>query len=132
MKVITSIAGITVGLQLFDHEHKLVEQQISNSASFSVPMKDPKKWTAETPYLYHLVLSVGNSFIEQRVGFRNSELKNGVFVVNGKPVIFRGVNRHEHHPDSGRTVPYEFLRNDLLLMKRHNINAIRVSQVLDI
>jgi len=65
------------------------------------------------------------------VGFRQAELKKGVFTVNGKPVIFRGVNRHEHHPDSGRAVPYEFLKKDLLLMKTHNINAIRTSHYIN-
>ena len=100
--------------------------------TFSIPIKNPHKWTAETPYLYQLTLSVGESCtVEQRVGFRNSEIKNGVFLVNGNPTIFRGVNRHEHHPDSGRTVPYEFLKNDLILMKEHNINAIRTSHYIN-
>lgn len=100
--------------------------------TFSIPIKNPYKWTAETPYLYQLTLSVGDSCtVEQRVGFRNSELKNGVFLVNGKPTILRGVNRHEHHPDSGRAVPYEFLKKDLLLMKTHNINAIRTSHYIN-
>lgn len=52
-------------------------------------------------------------------------------MVNGNPVKFRGVNRHEHHPDSGRTIPYEFLRKDLLLMKTHNINAVRTSHQIN-
>ena len=100
--------------------------------TFSIPIRNPHKWTAETPYLYQLTLSCGNScVVEQRIGFRVSALKNGVFQVNGKPVVFRGVNRHEHHPDSGRTVPYEFLRQDLLLMKTHNINAIRTSHQIN-
>jgi len=100
--------------------------------TFSIPIENPYKWTAETPYLYQLTLSVGDSCtVEQRVGFRNSELKNGVFLVNGKPTILRGVNRHEHHPDSGRAVPYEFLKKDLLLMKTHNINAIRTSHYIN-
>lgn len=78
-----------------------------------------------------MLLRTGGCVVQQRVGFRNSELKNGVFVVNGKPVIFRGVNRHEHHPDSGRAVPYEFMRKDLLLMKAHNVNAIRTSHYIN-
>lgn len=101
-------------------------------AIFSIPIKNPQKWTAETPYLYQLTLSCGDDcVVEQRVGFRNSGLKDGVFVVNGKPTIFRGVNRHEHHPDFGRAVPYEFLRRDLLLMKTHNINAVRTSHYIN-
>ena len=64
-------------------------------------------------------------FMAHRVGFRQVEIKDGLVKVNGKRIVFKGANRHEHHPESGRTVPYEFLKHDLLLMKTHNINAIR-------
>jgi beta-galactosidase len=126
----------SVVAQLSDHEGNHVFQaHVSVAdpiATFSIPLQDPKKWTAETPYLYQLTLSAGDScVVEQRVGFRNSELVNGEFVVNGKPTIFRGVNRHEHHPDFGRAVPYDFLRRDLLLMKTNNINAIRTSHYIN-
>ena len=97
------------------------------STTWTLSVSNPNKWTAETPYLYTLLLSTPDCSISQRIGFRKSELKNGVFTVNGKPIKFRGVNRHEHHPDHGRAVPYEFFKNDLLLMKTHNINAIRTS-----
>jgi beta-galactosidase len=123
-------ATADVSLNLLDTSGKSIASATlpaNPSCTFSIPIKNPKKWTAETPHLYQLILSTQSCAIEQRVGFRVSELKNGVFTVNGKPVIFRGVNRHEHHPDTGRVVPYEFLREDLLLMKSHNINAIRTS-----
>lgn len=126
-------APARVQLSLFDGKKQSM-MEIAQSAKngenfvhFKVPVRAPFKWTAETPYLYHLVLSVEGQTIAQRIGFRQSEIKNGLLRVNGKPILFRGVNRHEHHPASGRTVPYEFLRNDLLLMKTHNINAIRTS-----
>lgn len=92
-----------------------------------------KEWTAETPYLYYLILYVigSGSWICQRIGFRSVELINGVFNVNASPIKIRGVNRHEHHPDFGRAVPFEFLKRDLLLMKTHNINAIRTSHQLN-
>lgn len=100
----------------------------SVSAEYGLVIKNPQKWTAETPYLYYLLLSIGNDqVIMQRVGFRMSEVKDGLLKVNGSPLIIRGVNRHEHNPISGRAVPYEFMRRDLLLMKLHNINAIRTS-----
>jgi beta-galactosidase len=130
VKAVTNTA-CTITLQLFDASGNLVETQNSRTGSFSVSLKNPNKWTAETPYLYHLLLSIEDCVIEQRVGFRTSELKDGIFVVNGKPVIFRGVNRHEHHPDSGRAVPYDFLHRDLLLMKKYNINAIRTSHYIN-
>ncbi|CZT43377.1 related to beta-galactosidase [Rhynchosporium secalis] len=104
-----------------------VSQESAASSNFSISVKDPYKWTAETPYLYQLIISTPSCAIQQRVGFRVAELKDGVFTVNGKPVKFRGVNRHEHHPDHGRTIPYEFMVQDLMLMKTHNINAIRTS-----
>lgn len=123
-----------VQLKLLDASGKGIasaSQSASPSTTFSIPISDPFKWTAESPYLYHLVLSTSECSIQQRIGFRNSELKNGIFLVNGKPVKFRGVNRHEHHPDHGRAVPYEFLKHDLLLMKTHNINAIRTSHQIN-
>lgn len=123
-----------VSLKLLDAAGKTVvskSQTASPSTTFSLPFQSPNKWTAETPYLYQLILSTSDCTVQQRVGFRNTELKNGVFLVNGKPVKFRGVNRHEHHPDHGRSVPYEFLKNDLLLMKTHNINAIRTSHQIN-
>jgi len=92
----------------------------------------PHKWTAETPALYDLKLSLcsGDDIIQtiyQRVGFRKVELRGGLITVNGRRVLLRGVNRHDHHPRYGRAVPYDFMRKDLLLMKQHNVNALRTS-----
>lgn len=97
------------------------------SIGFEIPVRNPHKWTAETPYLYQLVLAMPGCALAERVGFRRVELIDSVFSVNGNPVKFRGVNRHEHHPSSGRAVPFDFLRADLIQMKQHNINAIRTS-----
>jgi len=99
--------------------------------SFQIPIENPHKWTAETPYLYTLTLAMEGCSVSQRVGFRRTELIDGVWSVNGNPVKFRGVNRHEHHPDFGRAVPYDFMMRDLLLMKRHNINAVRTSHYIN-
>ncbi len=98
----------------------------SGSVDFSFPVENPLKWTAETPNLYHLVISLNNStFVAHRVGFRQVEVKDGLIKVNGQRIVLKGANRHEHHPTFGRAVPYEFMKRDLLLMKTHNINAIR-------
>ena len=97
----------------------------SEKIKLSVPIQSPKHWTAETPQLYHLVLCFGRQIIAQRVGFRKVEVKNGLVLINGKRVVFRGANRHEHHPRMGRAVPFDFLRRDLLMMKRYNLNSIR-------
>lgn len=121
----------TVHLKLLDASKQVVVAEskaaTDSIVQFSIPIADPHKWTAETPYLYDLVLSADESITSQRIGFRRTELKDGLFLVNGKRVVFRGANRHEHHPDSGRTVPLEFLKQDLLLMKANNINALRTS-----
>lgn len=122
-----------VELKLLDSEKNEVVRETKSSSdgviNFNVHVENPSKWTAETPTLYHLVLTFvnGDQVIAQRVGFRKTEIKNGQLLVNGNRIVFRGTNRHEHHYTGGRTVPYEFLKNDLLLMKTHNLNAIRTS-----
>jgi beta-galactosidase/evolved beta-galactosidase subunit alpha len=103
----------------------------------SAPVKNPHKWTAETPYLYTLLLTLRDArgrvleVVPQRIGFRSLEVKNAQILVNGRKIMFKGVNRHEHHPDLGRAVPIEAMRQDILLMKRHNVNAVRTSHYPD-
>ncbi|KAF5983790.1 beta-galactosidase [Fusarium coicis] len=84
-------------------------------------------WSAETPNLYTLLITFNGRTISQKVGLRRVEIKGSNFYVNGKPIIIYGVNRHEHHHLTGRTISYENMRKDLLLMKRSNINAIRTA-----
>ena len=86
-------------------------------------------WSAESPRLYRgrLTAQGGGESVELSIGFRRVEIADGVLLVNGSRVFFRGVNRHEHSPDSGRTLDRETMRRDILLMKRHNINAVRTS-----
>ena len=122
----------SVLVTLYDEDQARVIANLSQTVqhgreqiSFSVPVQSPKHWTAETPRLYHLVLCFGTQIIAHRVGFRKVIIKDGLILVNGKRVVFRGANRHEHHPCKGRAVPYELLRHDLLTMKRHNLNSIR-------
>lgn len=115
-----------VHLELLDATMKsIVRDRKIGSTKFFLPIVNPHKWTAETPYLYHLILSTNEQTIIQRIGFRKIEIRHGLLLINGQRVVFRGVNRHEHHPSYGRSVPYEFLKHDLLTMKRHNINAVR-------
>ncbi|MFF3320002.1 glycoside hydrolase family 2 TIM barrel-domain containing protein [Streptomyces sp. NPDC003035] len=84
-------------------------------------------WTAETPRLYEGELAVGGERIPLRVGFRTVVVEDGVIKVNGRRILFRGVNRHEFHPEHGRGVDLATMRHDVELMKRHNINAVRTS-----
>ncbi|MER5514106.1 glycoside hydrolase family 2 TIM barrel-domain containing protein [Streptomyces sp. NPDC002763] len=84
-------------------------------------------WTAETPKLYDGVLATEGERVPLRIGFRTVALADGLIKVNGTPVLFKGVNRHEWHPQRGRALDLETMRADVLLMKRHNINAVRTS-----
>ncbi|KAI1489922.1 intracellular beta-galactosidase BgaD [Biscogniauxia mediterranea] len=136
LKVRVDVTGSgELKLELYDPEKKSIVVSDTRSVAggdgrtsvdFSLPVENPHKWTAETPTLYHLVVSLdGTSFVSQRVGFRQVEMKDGLIKVNGKRIVLKGANRHEHHPEFGRAVPYEFMKRDLMIMKNHNINAIR-------
>jgi len=110
---------------------------VEGNFSFSKEICEPKKWSADEPNLYTLVFELKNhenytlEVIACRIGFRTIELKDGVFLVNGKAIKLKGVNRHEHHPDLGRALPFDVMLEDVLLMKRHNINAVRTSHYPD-
>jgi len=97
------------------------------------PVKQPANWTAETPNLYSLILSLSDNsgktteVVSSKVGFRNIEIRGGKLLVNGVPILIKGVNRHEHDPVTGRYVTEELMMKDLRLMKRFNINAVRTS-----
>jgi beta-galactosidase len=84
-------------------------------------------WSAETPRLYDGVLATEGERVPLRIGFRTVVLEDGLIKVNGRPVLFKGVNRHEWHPEKGRALDLETMREDVLLMKRHNLNAVRTS-----
>lgn len=86
-----------------------------------------KKWTAETPNLYTLVVSVDGHEVQVRVGFRKIELKNDNFYVNNQVILLNGANHHDYNPKEGRSVTYEQLKDDVIMMKQHNINAVRCS-----
>lgn len=97
----------------------------------------PKKWSAEEPNLYKIVLALyernarGDRLLLDRkeflFGFRSVEVREGRFLINGRPILFKGVNRHDWDPERGWALSEETRRKDLLIMKRHNINAIRTS-----
>ncbi|MFF7649119.1 glycoside hydrolase family 2 TIM barrel-domain containing protein [Streptomyces sp. NPDC007983] len=86
-----------------------------------------RPWSAEAPRLYEAELATDAECVPLRLGFRTVAVEDGVITVNGRPLLLRGVNRHEFHPDHGRAVPYATMREDVALMKRHNINAVRTS-----
>lgn len=124
-----------IKLELLDTENKVVaEKETKGTGMISIKMSinNPMKWTAETPYLYTLRAIVANAgkiieIIPIEVGFRKIELINAQIRVNGQPVLFKGVNRHEIDPDGGYVVSRGRMIQDIQLMKTNNINAVRTS-----
>ncbi len=98
-----------------------------NGVLVSVKIKDPVLWSAEKPYLYKLTIYAGEETVGERVGFREIYIENGVVKINGKGIKFKGVNRHDTYPDTGYYASALQMKNDLILMKKHNINAVRTS-----
>ena len=86
-----------------------------------------RKWSAEDPYLYTLEISAGGDVRRTKVGFRRCEVKGKAILLNGRPIKFLGVNRHESSPTGGRTLTYEEMLADVKLMKRSNMNTVRTS-----
>ena len=118
-------------------ETELVKVDTETTAKLSIDVPNPKKWTAETPNLYPLTLKLldkSGKVLETtaiRVGFRKSEIKDGQFLINGVPVVVRGVNRHEHDPNTAHTVTRELMIQDILLMKANNFNSVRTCHYPD-
>jgi beta-galactosidase len=110
-----------------------VADGVHDTLSFEADVATPLRWTAETPNLYRLLLTHRDAddrvreVITARTGFRRVEIAGGLLRVNGVPVVLRGVNRHEHDPETGQTVSEEGMLQDIALMKQHNINAVRAS-----
>ncbi len=135
---LTTVAakGKTVKLTLADMNGKEVwhktEKLASAEVSYNAEIPGIAAWTAETPNLYTLdvTLSDGNGVIEslrQRVGFRNIEIKNAQVLLNGQPILIKGANRHEMDPEGGYVISREQMLEDIRTMKKLNINAVRTS-----
>jgi len=135
---------VTFEAQLFDANQRAVlkkpliyEMEISDYTSEKITVhafvENPLKWSAEFPNLYTLVMNVKDSegnvieYQSCKVGFRKFELKDGLMLINGKRIVFKGVNRHEFSADKGRAIDYEDMLHDIKLMKLYNINAVRTS-----
>ena len=159
-----SLTNWTVQAQLFDADRKpILQKELSHDAVeilnpdfnakilddrmpqrgepkfawLEAKLKNPAKWTAETPNLYTLVLTLNDAngnVVEAdscQIGFRKIEIRDGTFLINGQPIKLRGVNRHEIDPDSGHTLTEARMIQDLTLMKQANINAVRTCHYPD-
>ena len=148
LNITTTVKGNpTVVYQLHDNATgKVILQKFvkaaGGKADCTLEVADPKKWTAETPNLYTLNAIVcvpsakgkgvtGISTIPVKVGFRKVEIKNKQFLVNGQPVLIKGADRHEMDPDGGYVVSMERMTQDIKIMKRLNINAVRTCHYPD-
>ncbi|TFF93911.1 MAG: DUF4981 domain-containing protein [Promethearchaeota archaeon] len=126
--------GHHVGTEPLINEKFDIDLLSKATFEFQAKVKRPFKWSAETPYLYDLIFTLKNpqeEIIEKvkcKYGFKQVEIgqDDGLYI-NGKSIIFKGVNRHDHDPDEGRCVPEERMLQDILICKRNNINAIRTS-----
>lgn len=124
----------TVNLELLDATGKQVATATAKGSSTTViDVENPNKWSAETPYLYTLraTLQGSNEVIPIKVGFRKIEQKNGLILVNGQAVLFKGADRHEMDPDGGYVVSPERMLQDIQMMKKFNINAVRTCHYPD-
>ena len=132
--------NIHVEAQLFDADGDVVNEAVLPAASvfgWNITVDDVRAWTAETPYLYTLQLTLqdakGNPLetIRQRIGFRHIEIKDGLLLVNGQPILIKGADRHELDPDGGYIVSVDRMIQDIKIMKQLNINAVRTCHYPD-
>ena len=119
--------GMEIRCELTDARGGLIGAGVSEGEIVRIPVEHPTLWNAEAPYLYTLKIRTPGEMIARKVGIRTIAVKDSVILINGKQVKFKGVNRHDSHPVKGAAVSREDVMRDLLLMKEHNVNAIRTS-----
>ena len=127
---ITTTASTEVKFQLQDAKGDMVidgKALVEGKGEVKLELADPVLWNAEQPYLYNLFLFSGEEVLRFRIGFRQIDIQDGVFRINGQAVKLKGVNRHDSHPELGQTIPIQHMIKDLRLMKQHNINTVRTS-----
>ena len=132
--------GKTLAVRLKDGDKEIASRKLTVSggkAEISVPVKNPNKWTAETPYLYDLFLTLSEpdgkvlEVIPQKVGFRKVEIRDRQLLVNGQPILIKGADRHEMSAKGGYVMTLDEMIQDIRIMKEMNINAVRTSHYPD-
>lgn len=134
-ELVGNLENCEVIFTLFDQKDQIVTKEIEikdTKIGTTFELDSPILWNAEHPYLYELVIEVRQNgqlveIAKQHVGIRGFKIIDGLMCINGKRIVFHGVNRHEFSPKTGRVMDYEQTRNDLLIMKANNINALRCS-----
>ena len=131
-----NVLGCTVNYLLLDDQNNEIlniENNLnSNFDNISEKIANPKKWSAETPYLYTFIITLKKedqilAVAGQKTGFRKIEIKGNTFTVNNVAIKLKGVNRHDYNPANGRVVSREEMEKDIILMKQNNINAVRTA-----
>ncbi|MBR0463969.1 MAG: DUF4981 domain-containing protein [Clostridia bacterium] len=118
------VSGTSVHARLYDGDTVVAA---ASGTSFEMRVENARLWSAEDPYLYTLIVEANGVFVPVRVGFRTVERRGPELLVNGRPIKAKGVNHHDTNTDTGWAVGREALLQDVLLMKRHNVNFIRTS-----
>lgn len=117
---------IPVKAAVYDAQDRLITDFVYQG-DMGFEIKEPRLWNSEQPYLYNLVLETGNEVITERIGIREIHTEGSVVYINGAPVKFRGVNRHDSDPVTGPVISVDQMKKDMEMMKQHNFNAIRTS-----
>lgn len=133
-------SGLKICAELVAPDGEALFQQVSvpevaaeATVRLEFAVANPAKWSAEAPNLYALVLTLEDTqgrvleAVSTKVGFRKVERRNGNLLVNGQPILIKGVNRHDHDPERGKAVTEETMVRDIVLMKQFNLNAVRTS-----
>lgn len=126
-EVSVRVFGCLAKCRLLWEDSIVFEGECGDSGVLTARVDRPMLWNAEEPSLYRLIIETEDEIIGERVGIREICVKDGVILLNGTPIKFRGVNRHDSYSDTGYYAPVEKLRRDLLMMKQFNINAVRTS-----
>jgi beta-galactosidase len=136
LKLNKADAGVTAEMTL-KYGNKVIKQETVKfdgiKSFYKMQVQSPQLWSAESPALYDLIVTLKNKdgdiseVIPQRIGFRKIEISRGLFLVNSKPILIKGINRHETDPITGHTISKEAMLKDIKLMKQFNINAVRTS-----
>ncbi|MEH7094913.1 glycoside hydrolase family 2 TIM barrel-domain containing protein [Neobacillus vireti] len=131
------LGASSVIAELFNQNGEMVAfanvEEADDQCSFTMNIDKPELWSAESPYLYQLYVQLFNEagqlveVVPQKLGFRRFELVDKIMRLNGERIVFKGVNRHEFNPRSGRAITKEDMLWDIKTLKRHNINAVRTS-----